>query len=83
MKRREFLHLAGMASLGCLLPGYNTLSDKTLKRPNVLFSPPGALSYNEIVWHDSRIRAGTCSQGVFNKCPRRESLSSESKSTSV
>ena len=37
IKRRDFLHLAGMASLGCILPGCNKLSDKTVKRPNILF----------------------------------------------
>ena len=34
INRRDFLHLAGMASLGCILPGCNSHNKK---RPNVLF----------------------------------------------
>jgi arylsulfatase A-like enzyme len=37
IKRRDFLHLTGIASLGYILPACNRLSDKTVKRPNVLF----------------------------------------------
>ena len=37
IKRRQFLHLVGMASLGCILGGCKILSDKISQRPNVLF----------------------------------------------